>query len=131
MKYLEQRVEELEKEIQDLKIKLFQKEFEDGKKSECDTAYNPSLNLLSEPDLETAFSFPFEKTEIEKNPLNTITINTKNINDAVYPAYPNILDSWDAFPRKEDLLSEGVNEYGFKLNFNKNEAFENIITNKN
>ena len=39
MKYLEQRVEYLEKQVQELKVKLFQKEFEENKNSWKETPY--------------------------------------------------------------------------------------------
>lgn len=39
MKYLEQRVEDLEREVQELKVKLFQKEFEETKNSWCEPSY--------------------------------------------------------------------------------------------
>ena len=53
MKYLEQRVEDLEKEVQELKIKLFQKEF---KETKHDYMYNYSnMTLLSETKSEADF----------------------------------------------------------------------------
>ena len=53
MKYLEQRVDELEKEVQELKIKLFQKVF---KETKHDYMYNYSnMTLLSETKSEADF----------------------------------------------------------------------------
>ena len=61
MKTIEQRIEELEKELKSIKNDI-----------STDTLYNPSVNLMSFPELETTFSSPFD-----------------------YPKYPEILGSWD------------------------------------
>ena len=61
MKTIEQRIDELEKELKSIKNDISK-----------DTLYNPSVNLISFPELETTFSSPFD-----------------------YPEYPEILGSWD------------------------------------
>ena len=109
MKYLEQRVEELELEIKLLKAK---NKLEETKKH--DYMYNhSSMTLLSEPDLETAFASPWDSSELYKNPLDTITVNLSSIVDDTisnsnyvdsydlpeyYPPYPDIISSWDEKP---------------------------------
>ena len=88
MKYLEERIQDLEKEVQDLKIKLFQKEFEETKKH--DYMYNHSnMTLLSEPKTETDF-----------------------------PPYPNIWGSWEPNDgdKIDEKIVSNSDEYGFKLN---------------
>ena len=87
---------------------------------------NLSVNLMSEPDLETAFASPFDKTNFKKNPLDTITVsvpthsdadikefspNEQNVSFEDYPPYPDVVDSWDKNP--DDV----VDEYGYKLNY--------------
>ena len=59
MRYLEQRIEDLEQLVQELKVKLFRKEWKESpkpwEKAASDYLYNPSLTILPEPELETAF----------------------------------------------------------------------------
>jgi hypothetical protein len=141
MKYVEQRLEELEREILKLKAKVIKMECERDYLYDCDKndtshyLYNyppyPSVNIMSEPDLETAFASPFDKTKMEQNPLNTVTVDTKNTNDVFDPPYPNIVGSWDKnldyvdsfdlptyYPptNPEDVLDE--NKSGFKTDSN-------------
>lgn len=160
-KYLEQRIEELELEVNLLKAKIKLNETKDTSKylnnykkheplksykayNKCnvtqscsnnshvpsyttpDYMYSPSVNLMSEPELETAFATPFDKTVIEKAPLDTVTVSTPTHSDSdlenIYtdlqnlafegcPPYPDIIDSWDKNP--DDV----VDEYGYKLNY--------------
>lgn len=72
MKYIEQRIEALEKEVAFLKSKQIP-----------DYLFNSDPNLL--PELETTFASPWEKLQEEKNSLDTL----------ITPPYPNILGSWD------------------------------------
>jgi hypothetical protein len=122
MKYLEQRVDELELEVKLLKAKNKLKEITikekdtthylnnysptpDWRNKEInDYMFNPSINLLSEPDLETTFASPWDTSEMYKNPLDTITKNSieddtfsNNDSHGHYPPYPNIVGSWDDF----------------------------------
>jgi hypothetical protein len=95
MKYLEQRIDELEKEVALLKAK---NKLEETKGH--DYMYNHSnICLLSEPDLETTFASPWDSSEIIKNPLDTITEKLSSIKNydfqGCYPPYPNIISSWD------------------------------------
>jgi hypothetical protein len=90
--YLEQRIEKLEQEIQELKIKLFQQEFIDTRNTWGDTMYNPSITLLSTPDLDTAFASPFDQPTSGGDTLDTIVIG---VSSEDYPEYPNIWGSWE------------------------------------
>ena len=129
-KYLEQRVEELELEVKLLRAKFKLNETKDTSKyinnypkydHVKDYMYNPSVNLMSEPDLETAFASPFDKVEFEKNPLHTITTNKSNHLDSDvlksvsldpnfidYPPYPDILGSYELNP--DDVISEHLKQ---------------------
>ena len=109
MKYLDERVEDLELEVKLLKAK---NKLEETKKN--DYMYNHSnMTLLSEPNLETAFASPWDSSELYKNPLDTITVNLSSIVDDTIsnsnyvdsydlpeycPPYPNIIGSWDDKP---------------------------------
>ena len=118
MKYLEQRVEELEKEVKLLNAKnklndtssYFNNYPPYNSPNSPDYMYNSSMNLMSVPDLETAFSSPWDSSEFEKNSLDTITVNLSSIaNDnfinsdyvdsldipQYYPPYPDIIGSFD------------------------------------
>jgi hypothetical protein len=70
MIYIEQRIEDLEKRISLIELKL--KISEPAEVN--DTIYSPSINLMSLPDPDTSF------------------INYK---DEIYPPYPEIIGSWD------------------------------------
>jgi hypothetical protein len=84
------------------------------------------MNLMSVPDLETAFSSPWDSSDTEKQPLNTVTVNLSSIaDDAIISdilnnidsfEYPNIIGSWDD-KSFNDVINENVtDEYGFKIN---------------
>jgi hypothetical protein len=135
MKYLEQRVEELEKEVNLLKAKNKLNDTSSylnnyppyNNPNSPDYMYNdPSLTLLSEPDFETSFASPWDSSDTEKQPLNTITLKTSSIVDDTIISdilnnidafeYPNIIGSWDDKPFN-DVINENVtDEYGFKMN---------------
>lgn len=128
MKFLEQRIEELEQQVRELKVKLFQKEWKESPKPwenvASDYLYNPSLTMLSEPELETAFASPWDASEIKKNPLDTITVKQKDDSDYQYPGYPNILGSWDEGSRNDVITS-----WGFASEFDKaDEGFLNYLS---
>jgi len=121
MKYLEQRVEELELEVKLLKAKNKLNDtssylnnyppYNDPNKE--DYMYNPSINLMSEPDLETDFSSPWDSSEKIKCPLNPIMVSlSSSISDNAilnsdyvdssdlpqcYPPYPDVIGSYDNF----------------------------------
>jgi hypothetical protein len=135
MKYLEQRVEELELEVKLLKAKNKLNDTSSylnnyppyDNKNKLDYMYNdPSLTLLSEPDFETSFASPWDSSDTEKQPLNTITLKTSSIADDTIISdilnnidafeYPNIIGSWDD-KSFNDVINENVtDEYGFKMN---------------
>lgn len=161
MKYLEQRVEELEKELALLKAKFKLQETKttgfvnthpirvQNKDASCylnnyppspgwrnkeinDYMFNSSVNLMSEPDLETSFASPWDSSEIIKNPLDTITVNLSSaVSDSIfpnpayvdssdlpeyYPPYPDVTSSWDE--SFDDVITENItNEFGFKMNY--------------
>jgi hypothetical protein len=134
MKYLEQRVEELELEIKLLKAKNKLNDtssylnnyppYNDPNKE--DYMYNdPNITLFSESKLESSNNHFWDYSELEKNPLDTITENLSSIEDdnfpntdyvifsdlpEYYPPYPNILSSWDNC--ENDILQS---EKGIKL----------------
>ena len=113
MKYLDERVEDLELEVKLLKAQIKLQEtkttgFVDkqpirlGKKDTShylnnypptpdwrnkeinDYMFNPITNLMSEPDLETTFASPWNSSEI-KNSLDTIAVNLSSIADHNFP----------------------------------------------
>jgi hypothetical protein len=114
MKYIEQRIEELEKQINFLKSNNKLNDIGSTgliTKSD-DYMYNHSTNLIHEPDLNTAFDCPYDKSEFIKSPLDTITISLSSITDDTLPnpnyidssdlsqkylSYPDIIGSWDGF----------------------------------
>lgn len=143
MKYLEQRVEELETEVALLKAKFKLQETKttgfvnkqpirpekkdtshylnnyppapDWRNKEInDYMFNPSVNLLSEPDLETAFASPWDSSEMHKNSLDTITVKQPDRMDYDYPDYPDHLGSWDEGSRDDVIPS-----WGFLSEFDK------------
>ena len=134
MKYIEEKIKELEKEVALLKAK---NKLEQIKTSDC--MYNSSINLLSEPDLETSFASSWDSSEIYKNPLDTVTVNLSSTTednlphnlDCVdtpyyYPDYPNVIGSWDdcnwdtskvpPYPGHE-IKENLTDEYGFNMNY--------------
>ena len=112
MKYLEQRVEELE-----LEVKLIKAKDKLGEIKINDYAFNPSVNLMSEPDLETAFASPFNNSEIINNPLANI-VSDFNITPSDYEfmeghaEYPKIIGSWDDLPHSTGLEKKIEKEFG-------------------
>jgi hypothetical protein len=134
MKYLEQRVDELEKEVNLLKAK--------NKLSDTSYMYNHSnMTLLSESGLGTFTGHIWDSSELEKNPLDTITVNLSSIaDDSTYyhPEYPNILGSWDdkpstwGFNSEFDKMDKDFLEWSSKVNKKPklNSNLENKIEDK-
>lgn len=143
MKYLEQRVEELEKEVKLLKAKNKLNDTSNylnnyppyNNPNSPDYMYNHSnMTLLSESGLGTYTGHFWDSSELEKNPLDTITVKLSsmvddalascsyiNSSDSLYyhPEYPNILGSWVENPRPEDVLKEDIDRDLFKSNYDK------------
>ena len=122
--YLEERIEKLEQEIQELKVKLFQKQWKETPKPwesvASDYLYNPSLTILSEPDIETAFASPWDPSEIPKNPLDTITFDAESVDDICCPPYPDIIGSWDDSISLSDVVKDfeqNITSWGFVSEF--------------
>ena len=145
-KYLEQRVEELELEVKLLRANIKLNETKDTSKyinnypkydPFKDYMHNASVNLMSTPDLETAFAVPFDKSNFEKSPLVSTTTQT-NLNtqpyyistesnylpslDSDFPPYPDTWGSWDE-KNPEDVISEknqtAIPDWGFVSEFDK------------
>lgn len=87
MKYLEQRVEDLEKELQELKIRLFQKEFKETKKCWEGNA--------AESNISADYLY------------NSNLASSAFLDD--HPPYPNIWDSWENNPL--DVIEETPEDY--------------------
>lgn len=120
MKYIEQRMDDLEKEINFLKAKIKLKETRTtGLVLKTDDyMYNPSVNLMSMPELETSFASSWDSSAMFECPSNPIMVSLSSISfdniftnpdyfdfldnpayypeyPAYYPEYPNIIGSWD------------------------------------
>jgi hypothetical protein len=112
MKYLEQRIEELE-----LEVKLIKAKDKLGEIKINDYAFNPSVNLMSQPDLETVFTSPFNNSEIINNPLANI-VSDFNITPSDcefmqgYAEYPKIIGSWDDLPYSSAVEKKIEKEFG-------------------
>lgn len=130
MKYLEQRVEELEKEVNLLKAKIKLNDTSSylnnyppyNDRDKKDYMYDHSnKTLLSESGLGTYVSHFWDSSELEKNPLDTITTKLSSIfedtpdgcnyidaSDMPYyhPEYPYILGSWDDSIKTEDIINK-------------------------
>ena len=152
-KYLEQRVEELESEVKLLRAKIKLNETKDTSKyinnypkyNPLKSVYNPnkdymhnsSVNLMSTPDLETAYASPFDKLNFEKSSLVSITTPTNSDTqpyhistdlsslpsvDSGFPSYPDMWGSWDE-KNSEDVISETpqttIPSWGFVSEFDK------------
>jgi hypothetical protein len=122
--YIEERIEKLEQEIQELKVKLFQKDWKElpkpWERNSSDYLYNPSLTIFSEPDLETTFASPWDLSEIPKNPLDTIAINAESVDDICCPSYPDIIGSWDDSISLPDVMEDSeqnINSRGLVSEF--------------
>jgi hypothetical protein len=107
-KYLEQRVEELELEVKLLRAKFKLEEtknkftssylnnypkydpFKTAYPSDADYMYNSHVNLMSEPELETAF-----------------------------PPYPHISGSWDEINLEDVITDTVIPSWGFVSEFDK------------
>jgi hypothetical protein len=155
MKKIEQRIEELEREVILLKAKNKLQETKTVgfvnkqpirvplNKEINDYMFNSSVNLMSEPDLETAFASPWDSSEMIKNPLDTITVNLNPIASGTYPnpnytdssdlpeyypPYPDIIGSWnDNFKDtiwqsiSDTNSNETFNSLGFESEFDKSD----------
>jgi len=148
-KYIEQRLEDLELEVNLIKVKhklstlpKMSKvdEYINTSESKANNSglstdyiynhmYSPNLNILSEPDLETAFASPYDESFNKTDPLDTFSFNLSSIvcdsllaqdcisdqnqydPEFMCPPYPHIVGSWD---KNQD---DAVDEYGFKMNY--------------
>lgn len=82
-KYIEQRISDLEESVKNIEEKL---EFLNVKETHnYDYLYNPSVNLMSHPEMETSFAGSFDSFEPIINESDVINM----------PPYPNIIGSWD------------------------------------
>jgi hypothetical protein len=98
--YLEQRIQKLEEEVEYIKTKLTSSG-NDNIPTWEDTMYNPSVTLLSIPDLDTSFASPFETTSVSEDHLDTFVLEITSKN---HPEYPNIWGSWEELPNLEGGL---------------------------
>jgi len=115
MKYLEQRVEELELEVKLLKAKNKLKETKklDYLFSHSDQEFIDH-EFITKFGLESSNGHFWDSSELEKNPLDTFTVNLSSITDdsiqnpnyvdsidlppdlpEYMPPYPDIIGSWD------------------------------------
>jgi hypothetical protein len=147
-KYIEQRLEDLELEVNLIKVKhklstlpKMSKvdEYINTSESKATNSglstdyiynhmYSPNLNILSEPDLETAFASPYDEPFNKTDPIDTFNFNLSSVvcdslltrdcisdqnqydQEFMCPLYPHIVGSWD---KNQD---DTVDEYGFKMN---------------
>jgi hypothetical protein len=106
MKYLEQRVEELELEVKLIKAK---NKLEETKKPNYLFSHSDQ-EFLTKFGLETSIASPYDYSDKIECPLDTITVTLSSITDDTaansnyvdssdlpqyIPPYPDILDSWD------------------------------------
>jgi hypothetical protein len=110
MKYLEQRVEELELEVKLLKAK---NKLEETKKHDYLFSHSDqefiNQEFIKKFGLETTFASPYDSSDIMEHSLDTITLSSiseYNITNYInshditeYPPYPNIISSWDDFDK--------------------------------
>jgi hypothetical protein len=108
MKYLEQRVKDLELEVKLLKAK---NKLEKTKKHDYLFSHSDrefiNQEFITKFGLETTFASPYDSSDIMEHSLDTITLSSisdDNITDyidshdiAEYPQYPIIISSWDDF----------------------------------
>lgn len=126
MKYLEQRVEELELEVKLLKAKNKLKETKklDYLFSHSDQEFIDH-EFITKFGLETSNGHFWDSSELQNNPLDTITVNLSSIADdniqnlnyvdsidlppdlpEYMPPYPDIIGSWDDKPSDWGVNSE-------------------------
>jgi hypothetical protein len=133
MKYLEQRVKELELEVKLLKAK---NKLEETKKLDYLFSHSDQefidQEFIKKFGLETSNGHFWDSSEMIKNPLDTITVNLSSIANDVYtelnytdcsdlpeyyPPYPDNIDSWDN-KNFNDVINENVtDDCGFKMNY--------------
>jgi hypothetical protein len=122
MKYLEQRVEELEKEVKLLraKIKLEETRTTGLITKSNDYMYSEYINELSKPELETSFAAAYFNAPLFTDNSDTITFSLSSItlsaSDSDFPSHPLYSGSWDDESYSSLINKEHVDEYGFKLN---------------
>jgi hypothetical protein len=126
MKYLEQRVEDLEKEVTLLKIEL-QKTTEVDQNSNTSSYLNnyPPYNNPNKQDYMYNHSNMtlLSESDLTKNPLDTIasTLNFALSDSEIheeYPEYPSIVGSWDdGFNRNNE--KSAITSLGFESEFDK------------
>lgn len=124
-KYLEQRVEELEKEVRLLKARFKLEENKANSTSKYlnnyshygslksyydpkDNMYNSSANLMSVPNSETAFATPYKKEGAIEAPLVSLTVPShtdSDFNNYQMTANPEIFSTPDSdFPSYPDII---------------------------
>jgi hypothetical protein len=129
MKYLDERVEDLEKEVKLLKAK---NKLEETKKPDYLFSHSDQ-EFITKFGLETTFASSWDSSEISKNSLDTIAVNLSSIADHnfssinyvdssnlpdYYPPYPDVISSWDE--SFNDVITENItDEFGFKMNYDK------------
>jgi len=115
MKYLEQRIEELELEVKLLKAK---NKLEKTKKHDYLFSHSDqefiNQEFITKFGLENSFASPYDSSDMMENSLDTITVNLSSITDDIIqnpnyvdsidlppdlpeymPPYPDIIGSWD------------------------------------
>lgn len=104
MKYLEDRIKELELEFSIMKAKLKLQEFQT---KDVSFVLNEHYPISNSENKETDFNNPCDLSEIKNDSLNSINVNlssiynddlyNKNFNEKMYdfPSYPAIIGSWD------------------------------------
>ena len=118
MKYLEQRVADLEKKVQELEVKLIQKEF---KETKHDYMYNYSnMTLLSETKSEADFP-PYPDVWGSWEPIHNL-IDSSNIPPYYPPANSEdvIKENTDDFDKMDKDYLEWLNKNPYKDSSNKN-----------
>jgi len=122
MKYLEQRVEELEREVKLLraKIKLEETRTAGLITKNNDYMYSEYVDELSKLELETSFATAYFNAPLFANDGDTITFSLSSITlsatDNDFPNYPSYTGSWDDESYSSLIYKEHVDEYGLKLN---------------
>ena len=108
MKYLEQRVEDLEREVQELKVKLFQKEFEETKNSWKETPY---------PNIWSSWDEILDSSDIPAYypPANSEDVIEENVNE-----YGFKLNYEYNFDKTDKDYLEWLNKNPYKDSFDKN-----------
>lgn len=122
MKYLEQRIEELE-----LEVKLIKAKDKLGEIKINDYTFNPSVNFMSGSGLDTVFTSPSNNYEITNNTLENITSDFHiTLDDFEHMEssikYPEIVGSWDDKSFNDLVNKNATDDYGFKMNYEATSA---------